>query len=77
VDSLVETLSGVVAFDQESTARLKGSDDDLDAVISALVAQAAYHGKHTPIPEDALEEARAEGWIRLPAEPSLASAVGV
>lgn len=38
----------------------------LDALIAALVARAAKRGLCEPIPEEARERARREGWIALP-----------
>jgi predicted nuclease with RNAse H fold len=47
------------------------SDHVLDALVAALIARAAHLGLVEPIPEDAQELARTEGWIAIPAEDAL------
>ena len=68
--TLVEALGAAAdvpsILSEEVAARCVKSDDDLDALASALVAYAAYRGRLQPIPPEATEEARIEGWIRLP-----------
>lgn len=59
----------------EQGALIGESDDALDAVVSALVARAAASGATEPIPEEHRADARAEGWIMIPREGSLASLV--
>ncbi len=49
------------------------SDDALDAVVAALVAQAAATDQITPIPQEHMATAKREGWIALPRDGSLAS----
>ena len=46
-----------------------GTDDHLDAFICALLARAVALGVTTPIPHDARDTARREGWIHLPTGP--------
>ncbi|MCK0118313.1 DUF429 domain-containing protein [Isoptericola sp. S6320L] len=41
-------------------------DDALDAVVCALVAGLVLHGRCEPVPPDAVQDARTEGWIALP-----------
>jgi len=48
-------------------ALMEASDDAFDAVVAALIARAhALHATH-PVPPAALDRARREGWIALPA----------
>lgn len=47
------------------------SDHCLDALVAALIARAAHLGLVEPIPEDAREQARAEGWIAIPTADAL------
>ena len=46
-----------------------GSDDLLDALLSALVARAARLGKVLAIPDELAQPARREGWIVVPDSP--------
>lgn len=52
-------------------AKCEESADALDALIAAMVARAAARGLCEPIPEEARERARREGWIALPRPDSL------
>lgn len=57
----------IVSLDQR--ALMEASDDAFDAVVAALIARAhALRATH-PIPPAALDRARREGWIALPAAP--------
>ena len=49
------------------------SDDALDAVVAALIAQAAATDQIEPIPRKHMTAAKREGWIALPRDDSLAS----
>lgn len=42
------------------------TDDHLDAFVCALIIRAVSLGASTPIPDDARDAARREGWIHLP-----------
>lgn len=44
----------------------RGSDDALDAVLCAVVAGLAHHGRCETVPEDLRDTASREGWIILP-----------
>ena len=65
---LRDRLSNVVDLGPVSEACL-ASDDALDAVVCALVARAAEVGALLPVGDP--EQARVEGWIRLPTPESL------
>lgn len=57
----------IVSLDQR--ALMEASDDAFDAVVAALITRAhALRATH-PIPPAALDRARREGWIALPAAP--------
>ena len=49
-----------------TAARLVAADDDLDAVITAVVAGLAHRGLTTSAPPEHREVARVEGWIHVP-----------
>jgi predicted nuclease with RNAse H fold len=57
-------------------AMCERSDDAFDAVVSALVAQAAARGLTEPIPETTRDLAAREGWIHVPLEGSLPALAG-
>jgi Protein of unknown function (DUF429) len=48
-------------------AALEGSADDLDAVVAAIIGREYASWRTEPIPPDAADVAREEGWIHLPA----------
>jgi hypothetical protein len=62
---IVDALAGHI--DLAGTAdRLVASDDDLDAVITAVVAGLAFMGLTTSAPPEHRAVARVEGWIHVP-----------
>lgn len=71
VDTLVERLDGVLQISDAARNACIDDDDDLDALVSALIARAAQNGHTDPIPPGMRWAAMREGWIHLPASDSL------
>ena len=65
------TATGEVPL-REALVREPGADDNLDALIGAIVARAAAAKKTIHPSDEQLELAREEGWIHLPLPGSLA-----
>jgi hypothetical protein len=61
-------------MDDAMVEALHDSDDQLDALLCALLARAAELGRLQPIEDPA--HAVTEGWIRLPVAGSLSQLVG-
>lgn len=64
-------LEGRVVIDDDSFERCVSDDDDLDALICALVARLVELGKCSEIPPGMRWAAVREGWIHLPYPDSL------
>ena len=47
------------------------SDDDLDALVSALTAAFAFAGRTEPAPPHLEQLSKSEGWIQVPSRPAL------
>jgi hypothetical protein len=69
-DRLVAETAGWLHLGDEHLQRCCANDDQLDALVSALVAVALERGQAEPAPVD-LARARREGWIWLPGPGSL------
>ena len=65
VEQLAELCPSLSFEGQEE--RFVDSDDELDALIAALVARLAETGRLEPVPDEAEPLVLQEGWIRLPA----------
>lgn len=70
VDQLVEQGLDVGAFGETLVA----SDDDLDALVSALTAALAFSGGTDPPPPHLVQLSKSEGWIHVPSRTGLALA---
>jgi predicted RNase H-like nuclease len=64
VDSLLEQTRGWLTVDSSAVQIMRDSDDQLDALLCALIARAADLGRLQPVGDPA--SAATEGWIRLP-----------
>lgn len=71
--SLVQAAGGALSLTPDDTARCIDSDDELDAVICALVARAVDLGRSEPIPKSLQDRAAKEGWLHLPRRDSIRS----
>jgi len=71
VDSLLETTASWLILDSDLEACCRQGDDDLDALVSALVGRAVAQGHTASV--GAVARARREGWIHLPLPGSLAA----
>lgn len=60
-----------LALSQRDRALCESVDDAFDALVAALVAQAARLGLTDAPPQDRCEQAQEEGWIHLPLRGSL------
>ncbi len=67
VDQLVEQGLDVGGFGETLVA----SDDDLDALVSALTAALAFAGRTDPPPPHLEQLSRSEGWIHVPSMTAL------
>ena len=67
VDQLVEQGLDVGGFGETLVA----SDDDLDAVVSALTAALAFTGQTDPPPPHLEQLSKSEGWIHVPSMTAL------
>lgn len=73
VAALTQALDGTLKLSAADTARCEDDDDDLDALICALLARAIELGHCDPIPRGLHWVATREGWIHLPTQDSLTS----
>lgn len=62
----LEARAPWLALDVEQRAACTDSDDCLDALMCALIARAVEVGQTAGPPPELVQEAVAEGWIRLP-----------
>jgi len=69
--SFFDRMHRWVEITPEVHASCLESDHAFDALVAALVARAAHLGLVQPLPEEAAEAARREGWIALPLADSL------
>ena len=67
IERLVEHELDLGTFEESLVA----SDDDLDALVSALTAALAFAGQTDHPPPDLAALARSEGWIHIPSGPLL------
>ena len=67
-EAIVEALGAWVGIDAVAH-RLVASDDDLDAVLTAVVTGLAVAGRTTAPPPEYAAVAAAEGWIHVPTGP--------
>jgi hypothetical protein len=75
VDELVGRVGSWLGEDHEFIEGCVKSDDELDALVGALVARSVDQGNSQPIADP--KRAAAEGWIHLPQRRSLESLDGV
>jgi predicted RNase H-like nuclease len=73
VSQILSATAGWLHVTDSYAARLRQSDDLLDALVAALVARANHVGLCLPIPQEHLAVAEVEGWIHLPLAEPLAS----
>jgi predicted RNase H-like nuclease len=64
VDRVLEETADWLEVPGSVVAACLASDDDLDALLCALIAHAVDCGRAEPVSD--LARAKAEGWIRLP-----------
>lgn len=70
-EELLAPLLDVVALDAVQIEACLAFDDNLDAVVCALIARAAALGETLAPPAELARLAAVEGWIELPREGSL------
>jgi hypothetical protein len=77
VEALAVSLDGVLVVPVKfrRACKERGGDHLLDAFISALMARTMANRRCKPIPDEAMEEASLEGWIRLPSSNNVAESV--
>jgi hypothetical protein len=66
VDALQQRTSGVLELQDQLVQRCIDDDDQLDALICAVIARAVVNGNVQPIPEGSKWAATREGWIAIP-----------
>jgi predicted RNase H-like nuclease len=71
-ERIVARLPGWLELSAEHRQGCIDADHCLDALVCALVARAVERGLTCPPPAELLSEARAEGWIHVPRDGSLA-----
>lgn len=76
IDVLLQRLAGVVGMSEDCRQACIDDDDDLDALVCALIARALQLGLTDPIPHSLRWAALREGWIHLPAADSLERLAG-